>query len=126
VSVGVALRQHLQKCLGLLQVGHIKALGEPPVDRGEQLTGLSTLALLLSQAGEAHGGPQFQGPSLPQLYAETRYHCASGMLSPGAVSASARETRRPLRVPPACHVHLTIADHNETQFEQAIKGQGRK
>src|SRR5262245_34825444 len=40
--------------LGLLQVGRVKALGEPAVDRGEQLTGLGALALLLPQARQAH------------------------------------------------------------------------
>ena len=32
VSTGVALRQRVQQCLGLLQVGGVKALGEPVVN----------------------------------------------------------------------------------------------
>jgi hypothetical protein len=35
VSAGVTLRQRLQQRLGLLQVGSVKALGEPAVDRGQ-------------------------------------------------------------------------------------------
>src|SRR5215813_4421709 len=50
VSSGVALRQRVQQCPGLLQVGGVKALGEPPVDRGQQLVGRGALALLLPQA----------------------------------------------------------------------------
>jgi hypothetical protein len=34
VSTGVALRQRIQQRLGLLEVGGVKALGEPAVDRG--------------------------------------------------------------------------------------------
>ena len=34
VSTGVALRQRVQQCLCLLQVGCVKALGEPAVDWG--------------------------------------------------------------------------------------------
>ena len=55
VSAGVALRQRVQQCLGLLQVGGVKALGEPAVDRGQQLTRLAALALVLPQARQAHG-----------------------------------------------------------------------
>ena len=57
-SAGVALRQHLQQCLGLLQIGGVKALGEPGVDRCQQLTGFDALALLLPQPTQAHGGSQ--------------------------------------------------------------------
>jgi hypothetical protein len=41
--------QLLQQDLGFLQVGGVKALGEPAVDQREQLTGLLPLALLLPQ-----------------------------------------------------------------------------
>src|SRR5262244_2964348 len=54
--------QRLEQCLCLLQVGGVKPLGEPAVDRREQLTGFSALALTLPQAGQAHGGAQ-----LPRL-----------------------------------------------------------
>ena len=58
MSTGGALRQRVQQCLRLLQVSGVKALGEPAVDRCEQLAGLGTLVLLLPQAGEARGGAQ--------------------------------------------------------------------
>ena len=52
------LRQFIQQCPGLLQVGGVKALGEPAVDRREQHVGFGTLALLLLQASKAHGRAQ--------------------------------------------------------------------
>src|SRR4029453_18825471 len=57
----VAMSQQLiEQRLGLLQVGRVKALGEPAVDLGEQLAGFSTLALGLPQLAQAHGRSQFQ------------------------------------------------------------------
>jgi hypothetical protein len=53
--------QRRQQGLGVLQVGGVKPLGEPVVDRCQQLTGFGTLALLLLQARETHGRPQLQG-----------------------------------------------------------------
>ena len=50
--------QFLQQCLGLLEVGGVKALGEPAIDRGKQR--FDMLALLLPQAAEAGGGAQFE------------------------------------------------------------------
>src|SRR5215510_11484757 len=52
--------QLFQQCHGLLQVGGVKAFGEPTVNRREQLVGLGALALLLPQPCQAHGGPQLQ------------------------------------------------------------------
>ena len=40
----------LQQRLGLLEVGRVKALGEPAIDRRQQLVGFGPLALLLPQA----------------------------------------------------------------------------
>ena len=57
--------QLLQQRLGVLQVGRIKALGEPAVDRCQQLTGCGALALLLPQPAQAHGGSQPPEPGLP-------------------------------------------------------------
>jgi hypothetical protein len=57
MSTGVALRQRLHQRLRLLQVGGVKALREPAVDRRQQRVGLGLLALLLPEATEAHGGP---------------------------------------------------------------------
>ena len=48
--VCLALCRLLQQRLGLLEVGGVKALGEPAVDRCQQLAGLGALALLLPQA----------------------------------------------------------------------------
>src|SRR5262245_28555968 len=52
--------QLLQQRLGLLEVSRVKALGEPAIDRCQQLVGLGALALMLPQASEAHGGAQLQ------------------------------------------------------------------
>jgi len=49
VSARVALRQRRQQRLRLLEVHRVKALGEPAVDRREQLIGLDALALLLPE-----------------------------------------------------------------------------
>ena len=50
VSTGAALGQRGQQCLRLLQVSGVKALGEPAVDRGEEVIGFLAFALLLPQA----------------------------------------------------------------------------
>jgi hypothetical protein len=61
VPAGVALCQRLQQGLGLLEVGGIKALSEPPVDGHQQLAGLVVLALQPPQTAEAHVRPQLPG-----------------------------------------------------------------
>jgi hypothetical protein len=50
--------QLCQQCLGLLEVGGVKALGEPAVDRREQLARCVPLALLLPQSAQARGRAQ--------------------------------------------------------------------
>jgi hypothetical protein len=50
VPASVALRQHLQQGFGFLEISGIKALGEPAVDRGQQLVRFGPLALLPPQA----------------------------------------------------------------------------
>src|SRR5262249_4404447 len=45
---------------GLLEVGGVKAFGEPGVDRGQQVVGFSTLVLVPPQACQAHDGAQLQ------------------------------------------------------------------
>jgi hypothetical protein len=47
--------QLVQQGFCLLQVGGVKALGESGIDRRQQLSGFSALALLLPQPTEAHG-----------------------------------------------------------------------
>ena len=42
----------VQQDLGLLQVGGVEALGEPAVDRGEEITGLICFTLRLPQTGQ--------------------------------------------------------------------------
>src|SRR4051794_41903624 len=54
-----------KQCLCVPQIGGVKALGEPAVDRCEQLVGCGTLALLLPQAGEGPGGAPVFRPSPP-------------------------------------------------------------
>src|SRR6266850_5387878 len=60
--VAVRSGERLQQGLRLLQVGSIEPLGEPAIDRRQQVACLGALALLLPQASEAHGGAQ-----LPRL-----------------------------------------------------------
>src|SRR5262249_17267372 len=69
--------QRFQHRLGLLEVGGVKALGEPAVDRGEQVIGCSPLALALPQAAQARGGTEF--PRLGLLAARHR----EGLLEAG-------------------------------------------
>jgi hypothetical protein len=47
--------------LWLLQIRRVKSLSEPPINRRQQVVGVLAPALLLPQAGEAHGGAEFQG-----------------------------------------------------------------
>ena len=49
--------QLLQQHPRLLEVGRVKTLGKPAIDRRQQLIGLGTLPLLLPQAGQAECGP---------------------------------------------------------------------
>jgi len=56
VSTGGALRQCVQQCLRLLQVGGVKALGEPAVDWCQEAMGFLTFALLLPESSQAGGG----------------------------------------------------------------------
>jgi hypothetical protein len=53
--------QRVEACLGVLQVSRVKPLGEPPVDRREELTGGGASALALPQATQAHRRPQLPG-----------------------------------------------------------------
>ena len=49
----------VEQRLGVLEVDGIKALGEPAVDRGEEIVGLSAFALIAPQSGEARCCAQF-------------------------------------------------------------------
>ncbi len=53
-----------QQRLRLLQVSGVKALGEPTVDRRQQLAGLVPLALALPQPTQTHRGPKLPGLGL--------------------------------------------------------------
>jgi hypothetical protein len=53
-------RQLRQQSFCLLEVGGVKALRAPAVDRREQVVGLVPLALLLPEPTQAHGGPHLQ------------------------------------------------------------------
>ena len=52
--------QLFEQRLGLLEVGRVKALGEPAVDLGQQVVRLLPFPLLLPQPRQAHRRPQFQ------------------------------------------------------------------
>jgi CreA protein len=73
VSTSVALRQCLQQRLGILEIGRVEALGEPAVDRRQQVVSLLALTLLLPQASEAHGSTEFQRPGLLQTIVYLAY-----------------------------------------------------
>ena len=57
----------LQQRRRLLEVGRVKALREPAIDRGQKLARFGLLALLLPEAGEAptRTGPRLR-PCTPQ------------------------------------------------------------
>src|SRR6266446_406580 len=52
--------QCIKQCSSLLEVSGVKPLGEPAVDRCEQVVGFGALALLLPEARQAHSGAQLQ------------------------------------------------------------------
>src|SRR5690348_6343828 len=51
--------QLLQQRLRLLEVRRIEALGEPAIERREQVAGFGALALVAPEAGEAGGRAKF-------------------------------------------------------------------
>ena len=51
--------QGSQQGLGLVQIGYIKALGEPAIDLGQQPPSGSESALALPESTQAHRCPQF-------------------------------------------------------------------
>ena len=53
----ITSRQLIEQRLGLLEVGGVKALGEPAVDRGQQLAGLGSLALAAATGGSGSWRP---------------------------------------------------------------------
>jgi hypothetical protein len=54
-----------------LQDRRVEALGEPAIDRREETTGFSALALIAPEAGEAHASTQLQEfRGLPPRYGE--------------------------------------------------------
>jgi hypothetical protein len=57
---GLVLRQLVEQRLGLLQVGGVKALGEPTEDRCQDEPGFHRLALPLPQPTQAHHRPQLR------------------------------------------------------------------
>src|SRR5262249_29927881 len=54
------LPQRIEQRPGVLQVRCVKPLSEPVIDWCQQVVGFLSLALLLPEATEAHGGPQFE------------------------------------------------------------------
>ena len=57
VVTPVLSSQLVQERHGFLEVRRVKPLGEPAIDRREELVGFGPFALLLPQAGQAHGSP---------------------------------------------------------------------
>ena len=56
-----SLRQLVEQGLGLFQVQRVKALGEPAVDRSEQIVGLLPFTLIALEPRHAHCGAEFPG-----------------------------------------------------------------
>ena len=52
------LHQLVEQCLRLLEVGRVKALGEPAIERCQEVVRFLALALLLPQSAQARGGSQ--------------------------------------------------------------------
>ena len=52
-------RQFVEQRLRLFQIGGVEALGEPAVDRREEVAGFGVAALVAAEPGEARGGAQF-------------------------------------------------------------------
>jgi len=61
MSTGVALRQRVQQCLGVLEVSRIKAFRKPVIHRGEQVIGFLAFALLVPEPSETCCGTEFPG-----------------------------------------------------------------
>src|SRR6516162_5709733 len=57
-----AAPEFVEQCFCPLEIGDVEALGEPAVDRGEQVAGCGAASLVAPQSGKARGGAQ-----LPQL-----------------------------------------------------------
>ena len=64
VSLGGALRQRVQQGFGFLEVSGVKALGEPAIDRGENIVGFDALALITPKVSKSGGGTQFPAPRI--------------------------------------------------------------
>ena len=74
----VALCQGVQQHLSLLQVSSVKALGEPAVDRREQVVGFVALALIAPEAGVPVGKPNPAGMQrrIGQSFCNMREACS--------------------------------------------------
>lgn len=46
----------VEECASFLEIREVKTFGEPVVDGFEKVTSFSTVALIVPEAGEAHGG----------------------------------------------------------------------
>jgi hypothetical protein len=65
------VRPRIEQRFGILKVRSVKALGEPAVDRGQQLVRIDTLALLLPEPTQTHRRPQLERFGLlPALHVE--------------------------------------------------------
>src|SRR6185437_1248907 len=71
---GGSSTQLVEQCLCFFQIGRVETLGEPAVDRREEIAGFGMAGLAATEPSEAHGGAQ-----LPEL----------GLLFPGDAQGSA-------------------------------------
>jgi hypothetical protein len=51
--------QFVEQRLGLFQIEHVEAFGEPVVDRSEKLASITPLSLIASESRYAHSGAEF-------------------------------------------------------------------
>ena len=64
--------QLAEECLGVLQVGRVKTLGEPAVSRREEIAGFATPAPVAPEPGEAGRGAHLEKlAGLPPSHGES-------------------------------------------------------
>jgi hypothetical protein len=52
--------QQIEQRLRLAKIGRVEAIGEPAVDRREEIAGFAALAAVAPEPGEAYGASKFE------------------------------------------------------------------
>ena len=98
-------RQLVEQRLCLFQIGGVEALGEPAVDRSEQIARFGSPALFAPQPGEARRGAQFIGLRLlPSRDAQCLFEGALALFEPVETEERDAFEAMKLRLPPALPV----------------------